>query len=312
MENPARVKNFRTVGLGLEIAPYFNPALPRHKYNVHYTDYISNDEILAKAAENPGALNKEIPTIDYVWKPGRPLKETSPEGLLYDFAIASHVMEHVPNTVGWLNDILAVLKVGAVLRLVLPNAERSNDHFRARTSVAQLVANWLDNPSVPTPFQVFDFMADCLDDDGNNTFDENGVSIYTRRHYSLADALSTAQFVHNERQYIDVHCTVWTADTFKEAFDQIVSLGLMNVKVEIQETAMWEFTVDLIKLGEPSVFPPQDLRISETTQTDLAHARMAFHECAALLRAKEEQYNALAASRHSRVLGAVRRLLGRL
>ena len=101
-------------GTWLEIAPYFYPLLDRAKHDVRYVDCIDNDTIAKKAAENPGAIGRKIPHIDWVWTQGKTLRSCIPADTMFDYGVATHVMEHVPDTVGWLNQILEVMRDGAV------------------------------------------------------------------------------------------------------------------------------------------------------------------------------------------------------
>jgi hypothetical protein len=88
---------------------------------VRYVDCIDNDTIIKKAAENPGSVGREIPRIDWVWTPGKRLRSCIPAHVAFDYCVATHVMEHVPDTIGWLNQILEVMHDGAVLALALPD-----------------------------------------------------------------------------------------------------------------------------------------------------------------------------------------------
>ncbi len=248
-------------GTGLEVAPYFNPAIDAEKYDVRYTDYISTEEILAKANENPGAKGKKIPEINFVWVPGKSLKECVNENIEFDYALASHVIEHVPNTIGWLNHILETMRVGAKLALAVPDRRRTMDYYRRETTLGELVGNWIANPANPTPTQVIDFLSQSFYD---NRTEENGFKMLDvenipfeeiDRHYTDEDALTFAAFTHNQNHYLDVHCTVWTPESFVEVFNRVVGMGLLNVKLSepIVAPERDEFILHMEKLGEPSV-----------------------------------------------------------
>jgi hypothetical protein len=219
-----------------------------------YTDYLSNEEMIEKAKSNPRTAQKTIPKIDFVWAPGSNLLELIPQGRLFDFALAAHVLEHVPNPVGWLNQIFETMENGATLRIILPDRRQSMDYFRRETSLAQLIGYWLERPSVPTPFQVADFMLGCLDGRSCNDMALGDVP-NNRPFYPAVDAVSTAEFVYNERMYIDAHCTVWTPDHFHEVIGRLVELEIMNVAIVPVRSSKLEFVVDLIKKGEPKRLP---------------------------------------------------------
>jgi hypothetical protein len=248
-------------GLGLEVAPYFRPALRKSSHNVRYVDYIDNDEIAKKAASNPSP-DKEIPLIDWVWTPGKPLRQCIPSDITFNYALASHVMEHVPNPVGWLNEILEVMREGAVLALALPDRRFTMDFYRRETTFGDLLSLWITAPPVPTPTQTADCLAhaffDPRDASHSNTEwrkkHERTSLAQLSRVYSDQDTLNFA-LVSARRQYIDIHCTVWTPDSYREAFRRVIDLGLMNVSLSMTEGAagLDEFIVHLTKRGAPRV-----------------------------------------------------------
>lgn len=216
---------------GIEIAPYFNPIVDRTQYDVLYVDCIDNDEIQRKAAENPGAVNRIVPEIDTVWVPGVPLRKCIGHEPLF-YAVASHVMEHVPNPLGWINDILAVLEPGGLIALILPNRERSMDYYRQPTSFAQLIGWAIEKPAHPTPTQVMDFLSVSFEDNPTVNFDEPLPPFsQAKRHYSDTDAIGFAEFVQRENHYLDVHCSVWTPASFVEVFSRVIAAGRLDVDI---------------------------------------------------------------------------------
>jgi SAM-dependent methyltransferase len=54
-------------------------------------------------------------------------KESAPQGLQFDYAVSSNVVEHTPNTIKWISDIVEVLKPRGVLLLIVPNKNASMD-----------------------------------------------------------------------------------------------------------------------------------------------------------------------------------------
>ena len=216
---------------GIEIAPYFNPIVDKSKYDVLYVDCIDNDEIQRKAAENPGAVDRLVPRIDAVWVPGVPLTECIGNEPLF-YAVASHVLEHVPNPLGWLQEILDCLEPGGLIALMLPNRERSMDYYRQPTSFAQLIGWSIEKPAKPTPTQVMDFLSQSFEDDGAVDF-EPPLPPFTeaKRHYTDTEAIGFAEFVARENHYLDVHCSVWTPDSFVEAFTRVIAAGRLDVEI---------------------------------------------------------------------------------
>jgi len=216
---------------GLEIAPYFNPMVDRSKYDVFYVDCIDNDEIQRKAGENPGAVGCYVPRIDAVWVPGKRLADCV-GGRKFAYAVASHVMEHVPNPLGWLNEILECVEVGGRVAIMLPMRTKSMDYYRQNTTFGQVVGWSIEKPSLPTPTQVMDFLSQSFFHTGEPVIEgqmprfEDAV-----RHYSDKDAVNYANFVWNEKHYLDVHCSTWTPESFKEIFGRLRDVGLLHCEV---------------------------------------------------------------------------------
>ncbi|SFM96600.1 Methyltransferase domain-containing protein [Pleomorphomonas diazotrophica] len=247
-----RFIDFNVTGMGLEIAPYFNPFFSKEKHNVLYTDYISNEEIKSKASTNPSAINSTPPDIDFVWTPGVLLRQCAPAYIVFDYAVASHVMEHVPNPIRWLNEILQVLKIGGRLRLILPDRRESNDYFRAETTTAELLSWWVRDLSIPSPEQIADFMLFGMGDGIYDGF-RDGVPVRPNKQYSVSDAISMMRHTVATGQYIDVHCSVWSRDGFIKTIAEVTSIGLLNIEIVPISDSPTEFTVDLIKLGDPAL-----------------------------------------------------------
>lgn len=258
-------------GRGIEVAPYFNPFLDKSEYNVVYTDYVSTEQLREKASTNPGAVTKYVPEIDFVWKPGKSLRECIGNSDLFDYAFASHVVEHVPNTIGWLNDILDTMKVGATLCLIVPDRRDTFDFYRRETSASDLIGAYIERRAIPTPTQVFEFMSRCVEDTGirPKIFGDGVAFENTKRPYTDEDALSTTIWTFNQDHYIDAHCTVWTDESFVKTFRHIASLGLMNVTVsDAYVPGPGEFIVHLTKLGDPKVRAPEPKNLSQSKEMD--------------------------------------------
>ena len=83
-------------GLGLEIGPNHNPVAPKREgFNVHILDHLSASDLKEKYKEH-GVNLDNIEDVDFVWK-GEPLTALIGKNECYDWIIASHVIEHVPD-----------------------------------------------------------------------------------------------------------------------------------------------------------------------------------------------------------------------
>ncbi len=320
-------KHLDLSGCGLEIAPLFRPVVPKDGYNVYYTDYTSTEALREKNATNVTAhagIYSGLQTIDFVWSPGSSLADSAPTGIVFDYALASHVIEHVPNMIGWLNEILSVLKVGGKLALVIPNKAACFDYYRQSTPVAEFVDAWIRNASKPSPKQIFDCLSLAVvdtDPPGTRSFDLHLPLAEAKRTYTLEQAMQYAINSFSSDEYLDVHCSAFSPESFIAVITTLVELGLLNVSmsdpdqgepsVDFGEVSS-EFMITLTKLGEPKLgaLPaiqatndrtpqpapppppppsPSPQPVPLTLHSDLQHARKAFNDAVVIQDELKEQ-----------------------
>ena len=65
-----------------------------------------------------------------------------------DFVIAAHVLEHLQDPIGALERLAAVLRPGGIALITLPDARRSFDAPRERTTVEHLLRDHEEGPQV--------------------------------------------------------------------------------------------------------------------------------------------------------------------
>lgn len=146
----------------LEIGALNFPILNRQDGNVFYADHLSLEGLKQQFAWDKNFNYDQLAKVDYVWKKKHPLKECV-EGV-FDYVIASHVAEHVPNLIGWMEEIRQVLKPDGQLRLVFPDGRYSFDMQRQATRLSDLLAAWMKQSECPETHLVLDFALNKIDD----------------------------------------------------------------------------------------------------------------------------------------------------
>jgi SAM-dependent methyltransferase len=258
LEVPADPRAARiTAGLaldrsGIEISPLFRAVVAKSAGDVFYVDRCSAEESRRKHAGHAHA--DQILDVDVVWEDGRRLAECVPAGRRFSWAVASHVLEHVPDPVGWLHEVLEVLDDGGVISLALPDKRHCFDLFRADTTAAELVEAWIRQERIPTPRQLFDFLRNAVADGyvGHQGRTSHAVSpAECGRSYQPAEALSFVRLAWTTGIYLDAHCSVFSPETFVALITELRDLGLLPVEVSTPEPAGSEFFVRLTKRSEP-------------------------------------------------------------
>jgi SAM-dependent methyltransferase len=205
------------VGRGLEIGPLNRPLLPRDPGRIFYADHCSTDELRLKYAGNPDVPADDICSIDFdLWR--MRLSETNSGGQ-FDYVVASHVIEHVPDLVGWLQDIHGILNDGGILALVVPDKRFTFDVFRRETSF------WMVQEAVgrtrPSVEIIIDhFMNNVHADAGKLWADSESRHEFRRTTSPLVfpDLIDR----HAKGEYIDAHCWVMTPWSFLKLLGRII------------------------------------------------------------------------------------------
>jgi len=120
---------------GLEIGPLDRPLIPKGRFRVFTLDQASKQELTPRY-QGHGVHIPSVVDPDFAVGDGDFL--TAVGDLRFDYAIASHVIEHVPDMIGWLWQIWSVLQDGAVLSLAVPHAAKMFDARRRLTNLADL------------------------------------------------------------------------------------------------------------------------------------------------------------------------------
>ncbi|WP_039046414.1 methyltransferase domain-containing protein [Plesiomonas shigelloides] len=295
--------------LGLEISPLFNPVTDKIHHNVHYTDYTSSEESRSKHKHYE---HDDIVDIDFIWQPNKKLIECS-ENSQYQWAVASHVIEHVPDPIGWMLQVFDVISDNGIFSIVLPDARGTYDKHRQLTEVSDLLLSWLYQDNIPNPKQLYGFLSKVLssDLDGN---------LLDAKHYSIHEALNFTLNSFTLGRYFDAHCSVFTGDSFIDIIKELNDLGILNVLIIDFSQREDEFYIKLKKLGEPKVSRPERFAGYIESNKSYEHLKKAYNESIlAQNRLKDEiiLLNNSIISRHrsrgvlSRMLNPVRKMFNR-
>jgi len=234
-------------GLGLEIGPSHNPIAPKSKgFNVHILDHASAAALRSKY-QGHGVNLDNIEEVDFVWH-GEPLQELIGKTGHYDWIIASHVIEHVPNFISYLQQCEALLKPSGILSLVIPDKRYCFDYFSSTSTTGNVLDAYAEKRMRPSHGQVFDHIANASKRNNNIAWGEDGqggadelVHTFTEAQEHWARSVST-------QDYIDVHCWRFTPESFRLLISDLKGLGLIGLEIKAEfDTAGCEFYMSLGK-----------------------------------------------------------------
>lgn len=214
---------------GLEIGPLAQPVVDKQQAKISYVDHASTAELKEKYAADPNVCKERIVSVDYVTG-GRPLPEVVGIGQ-FDYVIASHVIEHVPDMIGFLKDVTQVLRPGGFLSLAVPDKRYTFDYFRNDTVLADVIDAHLRHLKRPSSRQIFDHFLNyrdvsCVDAWSGPLHEEKVAPAHT-----IQEAWHFARAVAESDRYLDCHCHVFTPASFFGLLRGLFELDLVDLQV---------------------------------------------------------------------------------
>ncbi|WP_240766659.1 methyltransferase domain-containing protein [Paraburkholderia flava] len=209
---------------GAEIGALARPVVQRSDGPVIYVDHADTETLRNKYQSDPYVDTSAIVDVGGVWGKNTLLEAL---GKKVDYIVASHVIEHVPDLITWLCELVAALKPGGEIRLVIPDKRFTFDFKRRVTVLADVTPAYQARTRRPLPDQVLDFaryytLIDAADRWRGKGFD-------TPTEFTLQQAQAFASDAASGT-YRDVHCWVFTPASFASLMRDLVGAGLIAVQ----------------------------------------------------------------------------------
>lgn len=202
----------------LEIGALVDPVLLRQDGNVFYADHLSTEDLKKQFSWDKAFDFDRLVKVDYVWDNHQSLKECV-DGV-FDYIVASHVGEHVPNLIGWLDQINQILTPNGQLRLALPDGRYSFDMKRQVSKMSDLLAAWLRKSYCPETHLVLDFALNKVDDALVQEMHQRYIKDFDASElpsqFPFSEVLEWGERTLNPNHYEDVHCWVLHLNLFAQ------------------------------------------------------------------------------------------------
>ena len=239
-------------GLGLEIGPSHNPMAPKKAgYNVHVLDHATAEELRVKYTGHPVNLDN-IEEVDFVWR-GEPLSQLVGREHCYDWIVASHVIEHVTDVVGFLQQCEKLLAPGGVISLVVPDKRYCFDYYRTLSNTGDALQAYTDKRVRHSPGTVFDHFANASKMGEAITWGQQD-SGDIRMVHTIDEAEQYWKQALDNNEYIDAHSWKFTPASFRIILHDLQKLGLTELAEVVSfDTVGFEFWISLGKRQPDSV-----------------------------------------------------------
>lgn len=211
---------------GVEIGALCRPVVSRSDGTIFYVDHASTEDLREKYKNDPNVDIDSIVEVDAVW--GRQSLSEALDGKRANYVIASHVVEHVPDLVGWFTELSAILKPHGQIRLAVPDKRFTFDLMREESRMSDVLSAYVVRARTPQPQAIIDHVM-------NVRYDISAGEIWLgkqstgRPAHTFAEAINAAQDAVANGNYHDVHCWVFTPASFARICRQLVENGLLRM-----------------------------------------------------------------------------------
>lgn len=205
-----------STGRGLEVGPLDKPLVTTAEGDVRYVDVHDREGLLRHYAGDPGVSADAIPEIDFhlIQADGRTrsLVEATAGGAPFDWVVASHVVEHVPDVIGWLAELAEVVVDDGVLVLAVPDRRFCFDAHRPATTVGQMIAAHRAGDRRPGVAAVHDHFAAAVEVDHERVWRGEQPTYADRLHTLQEAGQHAARSLAGD--YVDCHVWLFSPDSF--------------------------------------------------------------------------------------------------
>lgn len=265
-------------GPGLEIGPLHKALTLKSETDVYYVDVMDAEQLREHYADDDTVPKADIVDPDFtLLQPDgtiRSLVGAAAAKAPYKWIIASHVIEHVPDVIGWLGELAELCEDDATVLLLVPDKRYTFDFHRPLTTVGQMLHAHHLGDRTPSVRAVYDFFRSAViipapdawagrsPDPDNRIFTED----------QTLDAVERAK----TGEYVDAHVWMWYPSTFVEQIIELGALGLCDFVIETINTTpvnALEFQVVLRRLPRERT-PEEDAELRTNAVSTVEHVAM--------------------------------------
>lgn len=268
--------------VGVEIGALAAPIVRRDEGQIFYIDHTDTETLRQLNKDVPHVDPSRIVDVDMVWG-ATTLQDCIGADRKVDYVVNSHVVEHVPDLVTWLQEIHSILKLDGHLRMAIPDRRFTFDFLRRESALEDVLDAYIRRARCPLPRAILDHFLHYVEinhaEAWNGTLDPKTIKPL----HASCDALEKAQHAHRSGEYFDAHCWVFTPLSFAVLCIDLSEMELLPmacssfhdtqpmeieffVRMQPQAdvakcVASWRNVVDrLVKVEAPSIPAPKTVR----------------------------------------------------
>lgn len=255
---------------GLEIGPLHRGIAPKREgFQTFILDHGSKEALEAKYSASTRVDSTLIEEVDFVWE-GQPYKELVKERR-FDYIIASHVIEHTPDLIGFIKNCQDVLTDEGVISLVVPDMRYCFDYFRTPTDIGSVIDAHQQGRTRHTEGTMVSSTLNSSRNGQTHIWKLSESNNYRLAHEYDSVHRQLEKF-RNTDGYFDMHAWCFTYCTFRLMIEDLNSLGYLDLKPIVHyPTVGCEFYVTLQK-GKSQLSKEMRRRLKVQSQRELMKA----------------------------------------
>jgi 2-polyprenyl-3-methyl-5-hydroxy-6-metoxy-1,4-benzoquinol methylase len=238
----------------IEVGAGYNPIAPKMEgWNTKTIDVAARAGLIDRYRGQPGVDVDRIEEVDFIWRDGA-LSGAVPTELhgSFDAFIASHVIEHAPDMLAFLNSAATLLAATGVVILAIPDKRFCFDYFRPLALTGDVLASHSMRRNRHSRQTIFNHIAYAVSANGSGAWAQHSVQSFVFCH-SLEKAYS-AFLISSEDDaspYVDMHAWQFTPASFQLLLLELARLKLTDWRVDWIGPALGcEFHVWLCRGGQ--------------------------------------------------------------
>jgi len=214
----------------LEVGPCHAPIAPKAAgWNSFVIDHATQPELRAKF-RGLGVNVEGIEPVDFVWTGGG-MDEAVPATFhgTFDTVIASHVIEHMPDFVGFFKAAAKLLKPSGTVALALPDKRFCFDFFRPLSMTGEMIEAHLLRLSRHARHTAFNHIAHIVSGDSDVAWGQHRVKQFAFLN-PLKDATRALRKWTDDpdEPYKDYHAWQFTPASFELLFLELGLVGMLD------------------------------------------------------------------------------------
>lgn len=250
---------------GLEIGALCNPLVRKTDGDIGYVDY-ADRAFLQKVYQGNALIDLEaIVEVDYIW--GENTLAEATNGRRFDYIVASHVIEHVPDLITWIRELISVLVPTGQICLAIPDRRYTFDLLRRESELADVLHAHLVRARKPLPAQVLDYFLNAVAVNSTEAWSGrvNIGAIRATQATQVTAAMDRARQAHENGDYHDAHCWVFTPRSLGLLFASLADAGYLEARcARFIDTARNEIEFFV------AVAPEQDRAVAAASWREMA------------------------------------------